>query len=88
MNKRLTITLPDKTIRLLNRIADRTHRSSLIDRAVRRYLKLKQETGANLRKQLANSYAVNAALDRQLAQDWFPIEQEVSDRARRRLRRG
>jgi len=87
MSKRLTITLPEQTVRLLDRAAGRGQRSSLIDRAVRRFVKLHEQTRANLRRELADSYAVNAALDRQLAEDWFPIEQDVSDRARRRRRR-
>lgn len=60
MNKRLTISLPEQTIRLLHRLAGRGHRSRLINQAVRRYVELKRETGVNLRKQLADSYAVNA----------------------------
>jgi metal-responsive CopG/Arc/MetJ family transcriptional regulator len=88
MKNRLTISLPERTVPLLNRVAHRGQRSSLISRAVRRYVKLKRETRANLRRQLADSYAVNAALDRRLAEDWFPIEQEASDRARRRPHSG
>lgn len=49
---------------------------------VRRHVKLEQKA-MNLRRQLADSYAANAALDRQLAEDWFVIEQEAFDRARR-----
>ena len=37
MNKRLTITLPEQTVRLLNRLAGRRRRSDLIERAIRRY---------------------------------------------------
>jgi len=69
MNKRLNITLPEETVRLMDRVAGRGRRSSLIDRAVRRYVK--EETRANVRKQLAASYKANAELDLQLADDWF-----------------
>jgi hypothetical protein len=44
-------------------------------------VQLKWETGVNLRKQLADCYAVNAAFDRRLAENWFPAEQEGSDPA-------
>lgn len=54
MNKRLNITLPEQTVRLMDRGAGKGQRSSLIDRAVRRYVK--EETRANLRKQLTESY--------------------------------
>ena len=77
MNKRLNITLPEETVRLMDRVAGRGRRSSLIDRAVRRYVK--EETRANVRKQLAASYKANAELDLQLADDWFPLEEQGSD---------
>jgi CopG family transcriptional regulator/antitoxin EndoAI len=75
MNKRLNITLPEQTIRLMDRVAGKGRRSNLIDRAVRRYVT--EESKANLRKQLAESYRASAALDLQLAEDWFPLEEEA-----------
>jgi CopG family transcriptional regulator/antitoxin EndoAI len=75
MNKRLNITLPEQTVRLMDRVAGRGRRSSLIDRAVRRYLK--EETRASLRKRLAESYRSNASFDLQLAEDWFPIDEDA-----------
>jgi CopG family transcriptional regulator / antitoxin EndoAI len=75
MNKRLNITLPEQTVRLMDRVAGKGQRSSLIDRAVRRYVK--EETRANLRKQLAASYKTNADADLQLAEDWFPLEEQA-----------
>ncbi len=50
---------------------------------VRRHAKLEQKGRMKLRRQLADSYAANAALDRQLAEDWFAIEQEACDRVKR-----
>jgi CopG family transcriptional regulator/antitoxin EndoAI len=76
MNKRLNITLPEQTVRLMDRVAGKGQRSSLIDRAVRRYVK--EETRASLRKQLAEGYEANAAEDLQLAEDWFPLEEQAS----------
>ncbi len=75
MNKRLNITLPEQTIRLMDRVVGKGQRSILIDRAVRRYVK--EETRANLRKQLAESYQANAAIDLQWADEWFPLEEEA-----------
>lgn len=77
MNKRLNITLPEETVRLMDRVAGKGRRSNLIDRAVRRYVK--EETRANLRKQLAAAYQANAEEDLQLAQDWFPVEEQAAD---------
>jgi CopG family transcriptional regulator/antitoxin EndoAI len=81
MNKRLNITLPEQTVRLMDRAAGKGQRSGLIDRAVRRYVK--EETRANLRKQLAESYQANADVDLQLAKDWFPLEEEAWPRGSR-----
>ncbi len=75
MKKRLNITLPEQTIRLMDRVAGKGRGSSLIDRAVRRYVK--EETKANVRKQLAESCQANAAIDLQLAKEWFPLEEEA-----------
>jgi len=75
MNRRLNIILPEQTVRLMDRVVGKGRRSGLIDRAVRRYVK--EETRANLRKQLADSYEANAAFDQQLAEDWFPVEEET-----------
>jgi CopG family transcriptional regulator/antitoxin EndoAI len=75
MNKRLNITLPEQTVRLMDRVAGKGRRSNLIDRAVRRYVE--QETRANLRKQLVESYEANAEMDLQLAEDWFPPEEQA-----------
>ena len=76
MNKRLNITLPEETVRLMDRVAGKGRRSNLIDRAVRRYVK--EETRANLRKQLAASYRANAQEDLRLAEDWFPLEEQAA----------
>ena len=75
MNKRLNITLPEETVRLMDRVAGKGRRSSLIDRAVRRYVK--EESRANLRKQLAASYKANAADDLKLAENWFPVDEQA-----------
>jgi CopG family transcriptional regulator/antitoxin EndoAI len=81
VNKRLNITLPEETVRLMDRVAGIGRRSNLIDRAVRRYVK--EETRANLRKQLAASYKANAEDDLRLAEDWFPLEEQAAARGGR-----
>ena len=75
MNKRLNITLPEGTVRLMDRVAGKGRRSRLIDRAVHWYVR--QETRANLRKHLAASYKAHAAMDLQLAEDWFPMDEQA-----------
>lgn len=76
VNKRLNITLPEETIRLMDRVAGKGLRRNLIDRAVRRYVR--GQSRANLRKQLAASYRANADEELQLAEDWFPALGEAS----------
>ena len=75
MNKRLNITLPEQTVRLMDRVAGKGRRSSLIAHAVRRYVK--EGARANLRKKLAESYKANATFDLELAEEWFPLEEEA-----------
>lgn len=74
MHKRINITLPDDTIRLLDRIADKGERSALIDRAIRRYV---EEIGkANLRRHLEEGYERRAARDLETAEAWFSLDEE------------
>jgi CopG family transcriptional regulator/antitoxin EndoAI len=75
MNKRLNITLPEGTVRLMDRVAGKGRRSSLINHAVHWYVR--KESRANLRKHLAASYKANAQMDLQLAEDWFPLEEQA-----------
>ncbi len=75
MNKRINITLPEKTVQLLDRVAQKGNRSRLIDSAVRRYV---AEVGrANLRRRLKGGAIREAELDLQLAEEWFPLEEEA-----------
>lgn len=73
MRKRINITLSEDTIALLDRVTD--NRSRLIEEAVRHYVKDKSEE--NLRKRLEQGYRRRAERDLQLAEDWFPLEEEA-----------
>ena len=75
MNKRLNITLPEQTVRLLDKVTDKGDRSSFIDRAVRQYLK--KESRDDLRKRLIEGYKANAELDLKIAKEWSAIEEEA-----------
>lgn len=75
MHRRINITLPDETIALIDRVAEKGDRSRFIDQAVRRYV---GEAGrANVRKRLKEAAIRYADLDRQLAEEWFPLEEEA-----------
>ncbi|MEK7107119.1 MAG: ribbon-helix-helix domain-containing protein [Patescibacteria group bacterium] len=70
--ERVNITLPEDTLRLIDRVTRKTNRSGFVERAVRFYI---AETGQeNLRKQLRANAKEHFARDRTIAEDWFPVE--------------
>jgi CopG family transcriptional regulator/antitoxin EndoAI len=75
MHRRINITLPEATIRVVDRVARKGDRSRLIDRAVRDYVA--RQGRAQLRKQLKEGAVAQADLDLALAQEWFPLEEEA-----------
>lgn len=75
MHKRINITLPEDTVRLLDRVSAKGDRSGLIDRAIKRYV---EETGkANLRRRLKEGYERRAEHDLETAEAWFSLDEEV-----------
>ena len=73
--RRINITLPQETVKLLDRVARRGDRSRLINQAVRSYVR---EVGqARLRQQLKAGYLQTAESDRRVVQDWFLLDEEV-----------
>lgn len=75
MHRRLNITLPDETVRLIDRVAKKGNRSRLISDAVRRYVA--ELSRAKLRRRLKEGARRRAARDRELAQDWFVLEDQA-----------
>ena len=71
MNRRLNITLPEQTVRMLDRAVPRGQRSRLIDEAVTRFVK--ERGRANLRRQLALGATVRTERDREIAEEWFVL---------------
>ena len=81
MHRRLNITLPEETVRLLERVVKKGDRSRLIARAVKRYV---EETGrANIRKELKEGYLKSAERSRAIAEEWFSLEEEAWQRSGR-----
>jgi len=73
--RRVNVTLPADTLRLLDKVSQKGDRSGFVDRAVRFYVK---EIGkANLKKQLRLGALANAARDLSVAEEWFPLDEEV-----------
>ncbi len=80
MHRRLNVTLPEETVRLIDRVARSGNRSRLIDRALRHYV---ESVGrARLRKTLKEGAIRRAERDLRLAEDWFTLEEEVWQRNR------
>lgn len=75
MHRRINITLPEETLRLIDRVAERGDRSHLIDEAVRQYI---SKTGReNLRSRLKEGALRRAERDLTLSEEWFVLDEEV-----------
>jgi CopG family transcriptional regulator/antitoxin EndoAI len=75
MNQRLNISIPENTLRLLDRVIPKGDRSKFIDRAVRS--ELARTTKARLRRALAEGYRERAEEDRALTAEWDLLSAEV-----------
>ena len=75
MHRRINVTLPEETVRLMDRVSERGDRSKLINEAVRRYIK---EIGrTNLRRRLQEGYLRTAESDLRLAEEWFLLDEDT-----------
>jgi CopG family transcriptional regulator / antitoxin EndoAI len=75
MYKRINITLPDSTVRLMERVAGRGDRSRLVDEALKQYLR--GATRKSLKKRIKEGSVRRFERDRALAQEWLLIDEEV-----------
>ncbi len=75
MYRRLNITLPEETVRLIDRLAKKGDRSRFINEAVRRFAAARRQTA--LRKQLREGALKRADRDLALSEDWFALEEET-----------
>ena len=81
MHRRINVTLPEETVKLIDRVSEKGDRSRLIDHAVKRYI---TEIGrANLRKQLKEGALRRAPRDRALTEEWFLLEDTAWPAAKR-----
>src|SRR5205809_1706070 len=78
MSKRVNIILPDATLKILDRVAAKGDRSRFISQAVMHYVQT--HGAANLRERLKQGALANAKLDLEIAEEWFPVEQEAWQR--------
>jgi metal-responsive CopG/Arc/MetJ family transcriptional regulator len=74
-NVRLTITMPASTYALLNEVAEKNKRSRLIAEAVNHYAEeIKKKS---LRERLIKGYQARAERDKEIAEEWLPLEEEA-----------
>ncbi len=85
MSKRINIMLPEETVRVLDRVAPRGNRSRLISEAVLHYISSRGRS--NLAKHLKAGYIAAAQRDLEIAQAWFPLEEEAWQRKAPREKR-
>ena len=75
VHKRINITLPESTVEMIESIAGKGSRSSLIDSAVRLYVKNIKQT--SLKQQLREGAIARAERNLQMEQEWSHLEDEV-----------
>lgn len=81
MYKRINITLPDSTVRLMERVSSKGERSRLVDEALRQYLR--GVTKKSLRDRLKEGAIRRSERDRALAEEWFTLEEETWPKGKR-----
>jgi CopG family transcriptional regulator / antitoxin EndoAI len=80
MAKRINVTLPEETIRVLDRVAAKGNRSRLISEAVIHYVSSRAKR--NLAEQLKQGALANSRRDLELAHEWFSIDEEAWQRTK------
>ncbi len=74
MHQRLNVTLPEGTVRLIDRLAKKGGRSRLINEAIRHFAEARGRVA--LRKELREGALARSERDRVLSDDWFVFEEE------------
>ena len=75
MTKRINVIFPETTIRTIDRIAKPGERSRFINRAVEHYVATQSVEA--VRKRLEITAIRDRDLDREIAHDWFGVDQET-----------
>lgn len=73
MHRRINITLPEETIRLIDRVAKKGDRSFLISEAVQRYVASVGK--ARLRRLIKEGASRNAERDLKLVEEWCSVDE-------------
>jgi CopG family transcriptional regulator/antitoxin EndoAI len=81
MHKRVNVTLPEETIRIIDRSANHGNRSRFIDEAVKYFVRAHGRT--QLRRLLEEGAERRAARDLAIAEEWFAVDEEAWRKRRR-----
>lgn len=73
--RRLTLSLPEETLRLIDRAVGGGSRSRLVDAAVRHYVATVGRR--RLRQRLKAEALHRSAQDLQVVAEWFPLDEEA-----------
>ena len=74
MHRRINITLPEETVKMIDKVTDKGDRSRFIDRAVKHFV---EDIGkAKLRKKLKEGALARAERDLKLAEEWFLLDDQ------------
>lgn len=74
-HKRVNISLPAETLRLIERVGGGENRSRFIDAAVRHFVR--SVGRARLRKRLEEATIRDAAEGLEIAEEWFAVDEEA-----------
>ena len=75
MHQRINITLPEDTLRLLDRTVTAVSRSRFIDQAIKHYVQTQSKK--RLRTLLKEGAIARAERDLAVAEEWFPVDGET-----------
>ena len=81
MHRRMNVTLPEETIRLIDRSANHGNRSRFIDEAVRYFVREHGRT--RLRQLLEEGAERRAERDLAIAEEWFHVDNTAWRKQRR-----
>jgi metal-responsive CopG/Arc/MetJ family transcriptional regulator len=77
MHLRINVTLPKETIKLMDRVSKKGDRSRLINEAVKHFIETIGLT--NLRRRLEQGASARAGRDLEIAEEWFPADNDLQE---------
>jgi CopG family transcriptional regulator / antitoxin EndoAI len=74
MHRRVNITLPEETLKLIDRATDKGDRSRFIDTAIRHFIRERQR--GEIRRLVKEGAIRNAERDLSIVKEWFRIDDD------------